>query len=65
MTKGLAMSDATYAALEQALGREHMIDLIMTIAFYSAVVRILATLQIDVEPEYLPYLQTFPLPAEA
>ena len=62
MTDGLAMSDATYAALEQALGREHMIDLVITIGFYCAVVRILATMQIDVEPEYLPYLREFPLP---
>jgi alkylhydroperoxidase family enzyme len=65
MTDGLSMSDATYAALEQALGREHMIDLVMTIGFYCAVVRILATMQIDVEPDYLPYLREFPLPPPA
>jgi hypothetical protein len=27
------------------------------------VVRVLATLQIDVEPDYQPYLDRFPLPA--
>jgi hypothetical protein len=26
-------------------------------------VRVLATLQIDVEPDYMPYLERFPLPA--
>ena len=52
MTNDLAMSDATYAALERALGREQLIDLTLTIAFYNAVVRMLGTLQIDVEPEY-------------
>jgi hypothetical protein len=34
----------------------------MVIAFYNAVVRVLATLQIDVEPEYQRYLVEHPLP---
>jgi hypothetical protein len=63
MVERLAMSDATYKALEAKLGRAHMIDLIMTISFYCAVVRILATLQIDVEPDYQKYLDEHPLPA--
>ena len=62
MTSGLAMSDETFAALEQALGREQVIDLTMAIAFYNAVVRLLGTLQIDVEPEYQRYLEEHPLP---
>jgi len=62
MTNDLAMSDATYAALEKALDREHLIDLTLVIAFYNAVVRLLATLQIDVEPEYQKYLEQHPLP---
>jgi alkylhydroperoxidase family enzyme len=62
MTTGLAMSDATYAALEKELGREHLIDLTLAISFYNAVVRLLGTLQIDVEPEYKRYLEEHPLP---
>jgi alkylhydroperoxidase family enzyme len=62
ITKDLAMSDATFAALEKALGREQIIDLTLAIAFYNAVVRLLATLQIDVEPEYQRYLEEHPLP---
>jgi alkylhydroperoxidase family enzyme len=62
MTSDLAMSDATYAALEKELGREKLIDLMMAIAFYNAVVRVLGTLQIDVEPEYQKYLEQHPLP---
>jgi alkylhydroperoxidase family enzyme len=62
MTNDVAMSDATYAALERALGREQIIDLIMAIAFYNGVVRLLASLQIDVEPEYQKYLEEHPLP---
>ncbi len=45
------------------LGNEQVVDLTLTIGFYNAVVRVLATLQIDVEPDYMPYLQKFPLPA--
>ena len=63
MTENMTTSDQTYAALEKELGREHTIDLTMTIAFYNGVVRLLATLQIDIEPEYQPYLDKFPLPA--
>ena len=62
MTSDLAMSDKTYGALEQALGREGVIDLTLAIAFYNAVVRLLGTLQIDVEPEYQRYLEEHPLP---
>jgi alkylhydroperoxidase family enzyme len=62
MTQSLAMSDASFAALEQALGRAEVIDLTLAIAFYNAVVRLLATLQIDVEPEYQQYLAGHPLP---
>ena len=63
MTGGdLAMSDATFAELEKALGREQVIDLALAIAFYNAVVRLLGTLQIDVEPEYQRYLEEHPLP---
>jgi alkylhydroperoxidase family enzyme len=62
MTGDLAMSDATFAELEKALGREQVIDLTLAIAFYNAVVRLLGTLQIDVEPEYRRYLEEHPLP---
>jgi alkylhydroperoxidase family enzyme len=62
MTTGLAMSDATFAELEKALGREQVIDLTLAIAFYNGVVRLLGTLQIDVEPEYQRYLEEHPLP---
>ena len=57
------MSDATFAALQPTLGNEQMVDLTITISFYCAVVRVLATLKIDVEPDYMPYLERWPLPA--
>ena len=62
ITDGIAMSDATFVELEAALGREQVIDLTLAIAFYNAVVRLLGTLQIDVEPEYQRYLEEHPLP---
>ena len=58
-----AMSDATFTELQAALGNEQVVDLTVTISFYNAVARVLGTLQIDVEPDYLPYLQRWPLPA--
>ena len=63
MTLDGAMSDATFATLHKSLGSELIVDLTITIAFYNAVVRALATLQIDVEDDYIPYLRRFPLPA--
>jgi alkylhydroperoxidase family enzyme len=62
MTVEGAMADATFAALQAELGNERVVDLTLAIGFYSAVVRVLATLQIDVEPDYMPYLERFPLP---
>jgi alkylhydroperoxidase family enzyme len=61
MTRELKISDATYAELARAFDPERLVDLTLTIAFYNAVVRVLATLEIDVEPDYQPYLDQFPL----
>jgi len=63
MTADGAMTEATFAALRAELGNELVVDLTLTIGFYNAVVRVLATLQIDVEPDYMQYLQKFQLPA--
>lgn len=63
MTKGGAMTDATFAMLQSELGNELVVDLTLAIGFYNAVVRVLATLQIDVEPDYMVHLKKFPLPA--
>ena len=62
MTRDLAISDETFATLQKGLDKECLTDLVITIAFYNGVVRLLATMQIDVEEEYLPYLDEFPLP---
>jgi alkylhydroperoxidase family enzyme len=59
------MQAPTFGELEAALGREHTIELVIVAAFYAAVVRVLASLAIDVEPDYQPYLDKFPLPVAA
>lgn len=63
MTDSLAASDATFAELRRHLNEEHLTDLVLTIAFYNAVVRYLGTMQIDNEPEYQKYLADFPFAA--
>ena len=60
---GPGVGDATFARLEAAFEREPLVDLIFNMAFYCGVVRLLGSLTIDVEPEFQPYLDRFPLPA--
>ena len=62
MTQALAVSDPTFAELRAGLDSERLLDLVMTISFYNGVVRVLASLAIDVEPDYQRYLEEFPLP---
>ena len=62
MSEGGEMHAETFAELEAAIGRSKVVELVIVIAFYCGVVRLLASLAIDVEPEYLPYLERFPLP---
>jgi alkylhydroperoxidase family enzyme len=56
------LSDDTFAELRKELDNQQLVDLLMTISFYTGVVRLLAALQIDVEDDYAQYLQEFPLP---
>ena len=64
MTEDGSVSDATFASLEKEMSREHLLDLIITIGFYNAVVRVLASTGMDVEESYMPYLEEFPLPKD-
>lgn len=57
-----AVSGETWDRLAALFSAEHLVDLVVTISFYCGVVRVLASLQIAVEPEYMPYLEQFPLP---
>jgi alkylhydroperoxidase family enzyme len=62
MTLDLVVSEETFAVLRRGLDNERLTDLVVTIAFYNCLVRLLETMQVDVEEDYLPYLDEFPLP---
>jgi hypothetical protein len=62
MVRELGMSDSTFAEIRQHLSDAHMTDLVLTIAFYCAVVRVLATMKIDNEPYYKEVLAQYPIP---
>ena len=63
MTTDGTIADATFRDMRGFFDSAGIIDLCLAIAFYNAVVRILSSLAIDVEDEYKPYLERFPLPA--
>lgn len=62
ITTDQALSTATWRELTGALGYARLVDLVIVASFYNAVIRILGSLQVDVEPEYARYLEAFPLP---
>jgi alkylhydroperoxidase family enzyme len=61
MARDIGMSETTFGEIRQHLSNEHMTDLVLTIAFYCAVVRVLATMKIDNEPYYKEVLQQYPM----
>ncbi|GAC1342022.1 MAG: carboxymuconolactone decarboxylase family protein [Acetobacteraceae bacterium] len=63
LTTAAALTDAQFAALRAHLDERSVVELLVIISFYNGVVRVLASLQIDVEPDYQRYLDAFPLPA--
>lgn len=63
ITKDVGTSEATFSELKKEFPNDQIIDLVMATAFYCAVVRILGSFQVDVEPEYQPYLDKYPFPA--
>lgn len=64
MHDGQKIADDTWEALAAELPRDQLVDLVVTIGHYCGIVRILATLEIDVEDDYAPYLERFPLPSD-
>jgi alkylhydroperoxidase family enzyme len=62
MVRDIGMSEATFAEIKKDLSNEHMTDLVLTVAFYCAVVRVLATMKIDNEPHYKEVLKQYPIP---
>lgn len=56
-------AEATFTALQGAFSEAEILDIVVTASFYCAVVRLLASFDIDVEESYRPYLEKYPLPA--
>lgn len=50
-TKPVAVSDATFDALREFLDQEQIVELVLNVAFYNMVVRVLVPLEIDLEPD--------------
>jgi alkylhydroperoxidase family enzyme len=61
MTADLRVSDEAFEGLKEQLSNEHIVDLFMTIAYYNLVVRVIHSLEVDLEPEYAAILEEFPL----
>ena len=62
VTEGLSISTETFDALRSHLDSELLVELTIIVSYYNAVVRVLRSLEIDVEPGYERYMEEFPLP---
>jgi len=65
LTSDLEIDEGTWAELERALGRKVAMELVLVVAHYNYLVRVIAALQIDLEPEYEEHLARFDPPAWA
>lgn len=49
-TRNVKVSDATFAAVRELLNDQQLMELVLVVAFYNMVVRILDPLQVELEP---------------
>jgi len=56
MTVDGEISNETFEALRPFFSPAELVELVVVIGFYNGVVRVLSSLQVDVEEEYAPYL---------
>jgi AhpD family alkylhydroperoxidase len=61
ITTDLGLADETWQRLVGQVGTGCAVELVLVVAHYCAVVRVLNSLRVDVEPEYEQYLREFPL----
>jgi alkylhydroperoxidase family enzyme len=62
LTTDRVIPDDVFAVLKANFDAEEIIDLLVAIGYYNGLVRVMSALQIDVEDDYMPLLQQFPLP---
>ena len=56
------VSEASFAALSAVLENDQIVDLIFLASFYVGFTRFTASLKLQVEPDYEPFLNAYPLP---
>jgi alkylhydroperoxidase family enzyme len=64
MTDERELADATFDTSRAHLSTAHVIDLLMVIALYNSAVRLLGTLELDVEPAFQTELDAHPFAKE-
>jgi len=64
MTVDGALSNDCWEALTPHYSVEKLVEIVLIIAHYNCVTRVLKSLEIDVEPAYQGFLHEFPLPAK-
>jgi alkylhydroperoxidase family enzyme len=62
LSNDIKLDQADFDYLAAELGNEATEDLVVIIGFYAMVVRVIAAVKLDVEPDYQGYLETYPLP---
>ncbi|HEY7731228.1 MAG TPA: carboxymuconolactone decarboxylase family protein [Gaiellaceae bacterium] len=55
----VGVTDETFAGLERLLGRDGALEIVLTASFYQSVARTIQALDLEIEPEYRPYLEGF------
>jgi len=63
LTDAIALPQPIFDVLAKAMNTAQLVDLLVAIGEYNGLVRVMAAIEIDLEPEYLEYLVQFPLPA--
>jgi alkylhydroperoxidase family enzyme len=63
ITLELSLSDETWMLLEQHLGRERLIELVLAITYYNHVVRVAAVLKLDIDEHVKLPMDKYPPPA--
>jgi alkylhydroperoxidase family enzyme len=65
LTTDTDLSDELWSTLEEGLGREHVIELVLVIGYYNHIVRVLRALRVELEDGYADVLDAYPPPAGA
>lgn len=65
LTDDLLLPQALFDILAGALATDQLVDLLVAIGEYNGLVRVMAAIEIDLEPEYSIYLERFPLPSKS